>query len=601
MNTNETQISRRTFLTRSLILAPASNLLNNALFSKGREKYLPDKFSGLIASEIRFGSKLSSEIIRKNLLRLLRRFPDIDILMITGNNYPDNEAKILPGELLGTIPENTFAKPYYSLTIKGIHLVLLPRMVDATYISEEALQWLELDLKVHRNLTTIIVSHDSLKDSTESYEDRDFHSVANSEQALSLFRENPQVVAWCHGHSNTWELVKIWDRTFKSGGNFGKNFPKSQPIEQKLQAIYFEFFNDRFSFRGWSCDNEKFLDEICGDEPNLKCKYEILTSFNPDEPPSVSYGAGMSVDGEKISTYRCYVGSHSKASLYFMGIDDSFFNEKKVITEYGWNSSNNNIIPIIGGTTLATKEKEQRWAPNREILSIPFSEHVGTISPKREVAKYSLYPTASGNKYLACLKALAYSAGAVTTITWRIHKADGTILLEERDDEIPLHEGYNEVVSKFKVPVLDTASTNRDASSGVHLFLSIDCSFSNTGEGVRIELLQIELDNSERYTKNPAIEVDGKLYGMNGILRGKETTSMDIEIPRDKDYFVVTTKVEGSELLTYLVEEKGIQYQARNSSSYQKEAKTYFSTSKIAFSDNLPGKTLTTLLRFENT
>ena len=62
-------------------------------------------------------------------------------------------------------------RPYYSYDIKGVHFVSLPELMTAAYVTDEELAWLELDLNVHRDTTTIILSHNAIKGTTLAHDD----------------------------------------------------------------------------------------------------------------------------------------------------------------------------------------------------------------------------------------------------------------------------------------------------------------------------------------------------------------------------------------------------------------------------------------------
>lgn len=630
---NKHQISRRAFLSNSLFFLSLPNAIISNVLTNTDKKLFSDKFSGFIISDIHFGwdnpKQPPSGMIKHNLMKVLQRFPNLDILIDTGDAYHNNSSINAIKEWIETISETASdvplmyipgnheishntkgnseklacemgsipGRPYYSLTIKGIHLVSLPQMMGANYITEEALEWLELDLKVHSNLTTLIFSHNSLKGTTAPHNDPAYRSIANSERVVSLLREHPQVIAWCHGHNHTWEFVEKWQKIFVSNGRFG-GFPPNELFGgDRFGGIYFEIDKNTISFRGWSCSDEKFLDEISSIYSKLRYYREITTSFNPDLPPSIAYGIGISRDGQRVPIYRHYFGKSTDAKVYFMGVDEKSLNENNVLTAYGERPSGSKMLPAMEVTGLRPRENDQWQWTNPGILLVPTSGSAGIISPRRGDAKYSYYPTAPGKKYIAYARVLAYSSDTKGILVWRVHKSDGTLLVETNDNEIQLSQGYNELQSKFHVPDFDTKSIYSDESSDIQLLISAECIFKNTGDGVQVELLQIQLDSSERYTKNPGIKIDDRLYRIETVLKGKEIVSVDIEIPRNKSRYVVASMAEGAGLLTYLIEEIGIEYQVRNSPSYLHDSKISFGENRLTIPNYSPYIILAPLIR----
>ncbi len=630
MNIENNQISRRGFLKNSIFLVSVANPLTEAVFSIVRDKPESNKFSGFIVSDIHFGwdspKQPDSNIIKKNLKKILEKFPNLDILIDTGDAYHNTSSESYLAEWVKVISEgcstvplmyvpgnheishnNKFnsetlacrmgsipARPYYSLTIKGIHLISLPQLMGANYISNEVLEWVKLDLNVHKSYTTLIFSHNSLKGTTCPHDDTGYRTIANSDKVIALLREHPQVIAWCHGHNHTWEIVERWQKVFVSNGRFGGFPPKEMFGGERLGGIYFEVDKEGLIIRAWNCDEEKFFDELNASYAKLRYELNVPTSYNPDEPSSVAYGVGLSRDGQKIPIYRHYIGSELNAKVYFMGVDDKSFNENNDFTAYGERPTGGKMLPAMEITEIRAKDKDQWKWTNPGILLTPVSGCAGIISPRRGDAKHCYYPTAPGKKYKAYLRAKAYSQDTTVSIVWRIHRSDGTLIVETRSEDILLKEDYNEITSSFQVPPISVNNIYNNEESDYQILLSAECSFKNTGEGVRVELWQIQPDTTEVYSKNPAIQIGDKMFSYNGVLKGGEYSSVDINLP-NISRFVVTTKVQGSGLITYLIEEKGIEFQIRNSVGWQNASEIHISSPRANFANYLPATVLAPL------
>ncbi len=632
MGTEKHHISRRDFLKNSLFLITIANPLPHAILSSVKNNSNQNKFSTFLISDVHFGwdspKQPKAEVIKKNLNKVFEHFPDLDLLIDTGDAYHNNSSEVsiaewikiisetcgavpliyVPGNheishnnkidseslacKMGSIP----ARPYYSLTIKGIHLVSLPQMMGVNYVSNEALEWVKLDLDVHNSYTTLIFSHNSLKGTTCPHDDPGYRTIANSDKVISLLRQHPQVVAWCHGHNHTWEIVQRWGKAFVSNGRFGGFPPKEMFGGERLGGIYIEIDDKQISILGWSCDDENFLDEINSDYANLRYKLEAPTSFNPDEPPAVSYGVGLSRDGQKIPVYRHYTGTNPRAKVYFMGVGDKAFNENNDFSAYGERPSGSKILPAMEVTEIRAKDKDQwKWS-NPGVLLPPISGLAGIISPRRGDAKHCYYPTAPGKKYKNYLRVYTFSPGSVVAFIWRVYRSDGILIIESKSEETVLKEGYNEVESKFQVPEINIESIYNNDDSNFQILLSAECSFRNTGEGVRVELWQIQVDTPELYTKNPGVEIGDNVYSYEGILKDCEKASLDIILP-DTSRFVITTKAQGIGLTTYLIEEKGIEFQIRNAPGGQSTTGFHLAEARANFVNHTPYTIIAPLMK----
>ncbi len=615
-------LSRRDFLSTSFLMTSLGPLAFMRSINTGAE----DKKSlkGFIIADAHFGwdnpKQPSVEELKESIKKIIHQFPDLDLFIDTGDAH-HNTAKeehlaewvqvvsdgcgaiplfYVPGNheishnnhenrewrsaCMGSLP----CRPYYSFSIQGIHFVSLPQMMGANYISREALEWARLDLKVHKDETTIILSHNALKGTTAPHDDTGYRMVANSEEVISLLRENSQVILWMHGHNHTWEMVPRWQKWFVSNGRFG-GFPPQSPMGgERIGGIYFEIDEKGILVRAWSCSEQKFLDEIDEKYKHLNQYISFNTSFKRDKTSSIAYGVGLSRNGQKTPVYRHYIGKDVKSRVYFMGVDDAWFNENSDFTAYGERPSGAKMLPAMDVVSYGRK-KELHWQWNNPGLVLSVNEgHVGVMTPRRGDAQFAYYPTVPKEKYVAHLRAYAYSVGTEVYLIWRIYQSNGKLLLETKDRISTLEKGYNEIFSKFEVPEFPgTETIHTQESSDVQLLVSAESVFRNTGDGVRVEQLQIKLDRPEPFTRNPGIIVDGRTYRYDGILKAGEITETSLPTHTAERY-VITSIAEGNGLITYLVEETGVEYQVRNATIAQKESSYTVGTVRALFGNYKP-------------
>jgi hypothetical protein len=132
------------------------------------------------------------------------------------------------------------------------------------------------------------------------------------------------------------------------------------------------------------------------------------------------------------------------------------------------------LVPSIGPLTLSTGQGIEAF---KGFLNPDNSSNVEHLRAER---------------YIASMRVYANSYDTETFIVWKLYQSDGKLLLEEADKPCILDKGYNKVCSLFKIPkISEREMTN---NSNLQIFVSAESVFRNTGEGVCVEQLQIELD-----------------------------------------------------------------------------------------------------------
>ncbi|MGC9052657.1 MAG: metallophosphoesterase family protein [Candidatus Hydrogenedens sp.] len=630
----ETFLSRRDFLSTSCILVSMGPLafMRSAYTDAGENR---ETLKGFIISDAHFGwdnpKQPSVKVLRENVQNILTAFPDLNLLIDTGDAH-HNTARVetlvewiqvisegcgvvplfyVPGNheishnnhenrevrsaCMGSLP----CRPYYSFSLRGIHFVSLPQMMGANYVSQEALEWVRLDLKVHRDETTIILSHNALKGTTCPHDDTGYRMVANSEEVIRLLRENSQVILWMHGHNHTWEIIPRWQKWFVSNGRFGGFPPQEIFGGERIGGVFFEINGEGIHIRAWSSSDKKFFDEIDTKYQHLSRHIPVSTSYDGEKPSSIAYGVGLSRNGQKTPVYRHYIGQDVQARVYFMGVDDVWFNENSDLTAYGERPSGGKMLPAIDVIPYGNR-KEMQWQWDNPGLRLSLGNgYVGVMTPRRGDAQFAYYPTAPKEKYVAHLRVYAHSPGTEVYIVWRIYQSNGTLLLEKKEDVSLLDTGYNDVFSKFEVPDFSNIETvNTNEKSDVQLLISAESVFRNAGEGVRVEQLQIRMDKPEPFTKNPGIIIAGKTYLHNGVLEAGEF--VDLPIPADTESrFVITSIAEGNGLVTYLLRETGIEFQVRNATIAGKGNTYKIDLLRAQFGDYKPAIVIAPLAKTE--
>lgn len=343
-------MKRRDFIKSSIIVGSASGFLSSC---DGSSNQLPENnfISGFIFSDAHIGWKgadqPSIEEQSRAIQTIKNRFPNLDLVFDTGdifhgylNEEERNEARnhwlskmanqfpkslfhyIVGNHELGKGPfdtEITTAKvgsmnfrPYYSFDYKGIHFISLPELTDTILINKESLRWLEHDLLMNRNKTTLILSHNSIAGTTFNNGETSYRVIINSDELLEIINSHPNVLGWFHGHNHQYEVKNVDNRLYVSNGRLGGfNPPRSWgPFGQgHLGGVYFEVNQNGLLVRCYSATEDKFFDQIGFN--NLTKSIPNKTSFDKLSDCNYYFGHGQLSDNVEYMFKNYYLSSRS--------------------------------------------------------------------------------------------------------------------------------------------------------------------------------------------------------------------------------------------------------------------------------------------------
>ena len=238
-------MKRRQFIKTSIALASAPLVLTHC--RNNPTDLNTKKITGFIFSDAHLGwtgkDQPSKDTQKQTIETISNYFTNLDLVFDTGDIHHGNlrekqrlEARDFwltnmagqfPNSLFHYIPGNhelgsgrrdaeltaaqvgsfTF-RPYYSFDYKGIHFISLPQLQDTILISQEALNWLKLDLEINKDKTSLIFSHNSLSETTFNNSATGYRVTVNSDQVYNIINKHGNVLAWFHGHNHQYEIVK---------------------------------------------------------------------------------------------------------------------------------------------------------------------------------------------------------------------------------------------------------------------------------------------------------------------------------------------------------------------------------------------------------
>lgn len=342
---------------RTLLKLPIINslLLNGCgLGSKGEVDAA--SFEAFIISDAHMGwtkkSQPSVEQQQAAISKIHRRFPDLNLWIDTGDAHHTglvgdslNKARqewkdviannsngaplfYVPGnhelggsELgdpeklacdLGGIP----LRPYYSFEMSNIRFISIPQLIKVNQVSQETLNWLDLELTMAARQSVIILSHNAIQNTTYHGDNTVYRAVANSKETLAVLNKHNNVLAWMHGHNHQFEIVDKHDRFYVSNGRIGGFIPSKKWGDfgqGHLGGVYLKITAGGIEIKAYSATIDDFFE--AEGKSHLSAKRKVATSLNTQTPSKVQIGHGLSQTESKYKVNNHFVGSNCTTAL----------------------------------------------------------------------------------------------------------------------------------------------------------------------------------------------------------------------------------------------------------------------------------------------
>ncbi len=563
---------------------------------------------GFIVSDAHFGwdnaQQPDPEEQRRAMERILKRFPYLDLFIDTGDAYHGNlrgadgeEARhhwldiianaagalpffYIPGNheiigardgdhedlccRLGSMP----CRPYYSFDIKGIHFVSVPEMIRAIYVTQETLEWLALDLRVHRDKTTVLLSHNNITGTTGPFEDG-YRGVVNSEVLLRLFADNPQVIAWMHGHNHNYEMVDRDSVLYVSNGRIG-GFDPSHNLEEGshgLGGIFFAITEAGLAVRSYSATRDCFLDTLGID--NVAADMCVATTMTPNAPSAMSYGYGGARDGQRIPVKHHIVGEALTRTLHLAGVEGDTFNDDPNLSLYAARHAGAQDRPpqqMLMACEVRGSDVTWHWdAPGITLApSEESGQQVLVAIPRGSRNQVAYYRCAPGKSYLCRIHVTAEETAGAIEMQGRMTDTRGNTLYESDKVEHMLTDGAQHILLPLEVPAAAHDGTiYTDESSDIQTQLAVDIAFAGLVKPVRIERVELLFTDASQESVKPGVRMGGELYRATGALSKAEV--MQFTLPSEKNKAeMVECVADGNQRVTWLLRETCADVQVRN-------------------------------------
>ena len=100
------------------------------------------------------------------------------------------------------IDEICMNSPVYSMMRDGILFLIVPELGYIEWTHPVLYQWIEYMTESFKDTTTIILCHQAIEDTTEDIKKDTYHAKQDIEWWTNLFKKNPQILMWIHGHNH---------------------------------------------------------------------------------------------------------------------------------------------------------------------------------------------------------------------------------------------------------------------------------------------------------------------------------------------------------------------------------------------------------------
>lgn len=598
----ETPMKRREF-NRILSLAAAGSLLAPDLIHAESSEDETDVLKGFIVSDAHFGWDFRVQPLpeeqQKAMNQILSQFPGLDLFIDTGDahhgDYPNNKdpqksredwVDVIQGgcgatpfyyvlgnhemlsnrdadpEMRCNIMGSTTCRPYYSFDVKGIHFISFPELIRAINITEEEWAWLELDLAINRDKTSILLSHNNILGTTSGNEPG-YRGLIESDRMLRVFKDNPNVIAWMHGHNHNFQIVNQQNMLFVSNGRIGGFDPSFG--KYGIGGIYFEVSAEGLAVRCYSAEKHCFLDTL---DPSLTQTLRRKTSFNPEDSYAYSYGVGGAVNGTRIPAYHHHVGEDEKSELFLTGCDHAIINDDPEMTKYVERRLRHAWDRILLAAKVDNGNAGYEYLNPGIRLKANENGSATVTLPSYNNDKFTYFRCPPGRQYkVSVVMDVSRRRGQRVCLRLHVHDLQGRSVCICESEEIDLKKGRQNLERLIEVPEIDSSETiYKNPESDNLVNISVEVAFTGMKRDIDVFSITMEQQSDGQNTIDAGVVIDGKPYRTNGALQKGEITQIPVHgLPGSR--CVNEIVAAGNRRLTYLIRHSSLKWQVRNATA----------------------------------
>jgi hypothetical protein len=457
------------------------------------------------------------------------------------------------------IGSNNF-RPYYSFDYKGIHFISLPQLLDTILVNRESLDWLSHDLSINKHKSTLIFSHNSIKNTTFDNGENGYRTVVNSEALLKIINKYNNVIAWFHGHNHQYEIVKKHNRLYVSNGRIGGfNPPDSWGNfgQGHLGGIYFEVRSTGLLVKCYSATKNTFLDQL--GYSNLTKKLSLTTSFDNSLGLNYYFGHGSLTNNVSYEVINHYL-SHKDVKINIRELESTTLNDNssfELTTELFFIGKR---IKRIIGYQLLPRDLERRSVKNGLLIEKNVNKRITINLPTQKKTKLNYMVRGS---YFRCESKDEFNAGIKyksnfndtkpsIMMSYRVYSKEQVILFDS--EKIHMNKlGKQFFTESIKIPILNEYEEK---------YLRV--SFDLIDFPKEFVLTKLSLSKEVNTNKSQSIEI-------NEIIYSQPKNNLIIKQDEYQKQGTSSIKYYGKKPVSCLIKIKDVEWQIRNAiSTYEK-------------------------------
>jgi hypothetical protein len=447
------------------------------------------------------------------------------------NDYdlnPDNP-HILVQSLIDEICMNS---PVYAMMRDGILFLVIPELGYVQWTHPVLYQWIEYMTGLYKDSTTVILCHQAIEDTTKDPNNNIYHGKQDFNWWANLFRENPQIIMWIHGHNHYLD----WYVNNQSSGEscavqfFDHDIAFSSPYPQL--DLYRSFEEDRIVIYNISADK---ISTATWENNGLRGHWvsdfthtwNVHTSFDPNSEDWYAFSMFLQ-DNETQLTDMKVISPNIELHLIGTKPMELFYDSKLEspgqrvkILGFGNDRSDNVIwddpgIKVLGPSFITFPEKYPLDNNNHEDgRSGPLYQSfpMGTICAAVPGARYNFTITAR------CNSGLGRIFLNVSCCDWNT-RSQYSVLAESESQIISeiIGPDYQTIHGIYTVPDNENA-----------WFLQGVLNFPNSSD-YEISIFSVRRDCNSDKTENFHVRLGDHWYNSSGVLDAYEYNCFPINI-----------------------------------------------------------------------
>ena len=426
--------------------------------------------------------------------------------------------------------------PVYAMMYEGILFLVVPELGYVTWTHPVEYEWIEYMTNQYPTMTTVILCHQAIEDTTAEESLMPYRGKQDMDWWATLFRNNPQIKLWIHGHNH----VLDWYVSNQSTGltnpirTFGHEMAFSSPYPQ--MDWYFRYELDRvviYNISSTGITTASWEDNGAGGHwvSDFIHSWDIATTFNPNAENWYSFPVFLQDNETQLMDMKMLspditlqlIGTVPMELFFDSRMESPNGSAKENILGFGNDQSSNVLwtdpgMRVYGPTTLTFPEKypdnnsiQEDGRSGQPYHSFP----MGTISAAVPSQTYNFTMTAR------CTSGVGRVIMQVSCCDWGSRSQYS--VLSGSDSQVFCHTfglGYETIHGQYTVP------NNKNA-----WFLQGTMQFLDTTE-YDVSLFSVKRQRTCDTTNDFHLCLSGHWYNLTGPLA--ENTQVNFSVsPQD--------------------------------------------------------------------